>query len=58
MTARSRLPTTQDMSREMVAFLDNLDRKQSTLSQVSQLSTSATLADVIAKINELIASQG
>lgn len=57
MTARSRLPATQDMPREMVAFLDNLDKKQQAMSQLAQLDTGATLADVIAKVNAIISSQ-
>ena len=56
MTARSRLPAT-DAPREMVAFLDNLDRKQIALRDIAQLSGSATLADVITKINEILSSQ-
>jgi len=57
MSTSSRLPLTTDMSRAMLAFLDNLDRKQLALSQTNKLDTSAALADVIAKINEIITAQ-
>ena len=57
MTTRSRLPISQDMPRELTQFLDNLDRKQQAAGRVTQLTATASLADVIAKLNELIASQ-
>jgi hypothetical protein len=56
MTTRSRLPSMPDAPREVVQFLDAIDRRQLTVSQIEDLSGSALLADVINKVNAILAA--
>jgi hypothetical protein len=58
MTARrSRVPDVPGMDRAQRAFLDSIDRRQLALSEIEDLPTDATTADIIAKINAILATQ-
>lgn len=54
MTIRSRVPDIPEMPADLGRFLDGIDRRQLRLSNVENLADTATLADVIAKINEML----
>lgn len=57
MTTRSRLPAMPaDADPSMVQFLDGMDRRQLSVSQLTDLDTAATLAEAVAKINEILAA--
>lgn len=56
MSAQSRVPNIE-LDAELRTFLDAVDRRQLRLGQVTPLAVTATLADVIAKINEMIVTQ-
>jgi hypothetical protein len=54
-TTRSRVPVMPpDTPPAFTQFLDAIDRRQLTVSQLEQLSGSASNADIIAKINAII----
>jgi hypothetical protein len=57
MTARrSRVPDIPNMDRAEQAFLDSIDRRQLALSEIEDLPSDATTADLITKINEILKS--
>jgi len=53
MALRSRLPSNQGLTREMVQFLELLDRR---VTVQSDLASTATLAEVITAFNALLAA--
>lgn len=56
MTIRySRVPQSDDRSEADTQFLDGIDRRHLAVGQLADLSDSATNAEIIDKINELIA---
>lgn len=57
MTLRSRVPSDLNDERAMRAMYDAMDKRQMALGEVADLDSSATLADAIAKINEMLATQ-
>jgi|CXWK01.1.fsa_nt_gi hypothetical protein len=50
----SRVPQDNSRPEADTQFLDSIDRRQLALGQITLLSDSATLADVIEKINAII----
>jgi len=52
----SRVPYVPERNEADTQFLDSMDRRQMALGQIALLSTGATLADVIDKINEIIST--
>ena len=58
MTAKqSRVPNVPDTDPAHQAFFDAVDRRQLSMSQLEDLASDATLADVVAKINAILATQ-
>ena len=56
MSRQSRVPDISD-ERAMLQFLDAVDRRQLTMSQLTDLDPAATLAEVITKLNAILATQ-
>jgi hypothetical protein len=56
MTTRSRIPAMPDTDPALVQFLDAIDRRQLTVSQLEDLDPAATLVEAVAKINEILAA--
>ena len=56
MSRQSRVPDISD-ERAMLQFLDAVDRRQLTMSQLDDLDPAATLAEVITKLNAILATQ-
>jgi hypothetical protein len=57
MTTRSRLPAMPaDADPAMTQFLDAIDRRQLTVSQLDDLDSAATLPEAVAKINQILAA--
>jgi hypothetical protein len=56
MTGRSRVPSMPGAPREIVQFFDAIDRRQLAVSQLEDLSGAASTADIIAKINAILAA--
>ena len=54
---KSRVPDKLDDERAMTSFLDSVDRRQLALSEIADLAGGATLAEVITKINAMLATQ-
>ena len=57
MSDKTRLPDDLTDTNSMRPFLDAIDRRQLRLGQLEDLSDSATDADIIAKINAMLATQ-
>lgn len=55
MSRKSRVPDIQDKDAHL-AFLDAVDRRQLALSQLEDVDTGATLAEVIDALNAILAS--
>jgi hypothetical protein len=56
MSTKSRVPPWDGLTRDQTQFLDSIDRRQLTLSQIEDLGGGASSGDIIAKINEILAS--
>jgi hypothetical protein len=54
MSVKSRVPDSLEDETSMRAFLDALDRRQLKLGELTNLSGTATLADVITAINAML----
>jgi len=57
MSRKSRVPDDMKDDDAMRQFLDATDRRQVAMGQIDDLSGGATLADVIAKVNAILATQ-
>lgn len=56
MTTASRVPPIKNIERAHFQFLDAVDRRQQQLANLADLSGTASTADIIAKINEILDS--
>lgn len=56
MTTHSRLPPMPDAPREIVQFLDAIDRRQLTVSQIPDLDPGASSAEIVATVNLILAA--
>jgi hypothetical protein len=56
MAKRSRVPDGLNLGDAHFAFLDAIDKRQQQLAAVEDLDIAATTAEIIEKINELLAS--
>lgn len=57
MSVKSRVPDVPDMDQNLARFLDAVDRRQLRAANLENLEGSATLADVISKLNALLETQ-
>ncbi len=56
MTTKSRVPDIPGIDRAHLQFLDAIDRRQLTVSQLEDLDGGASSADIIAKLNAILAA--
>jgi uncharacterized membrane-anchored protein len=56
MTARSKMPQWDGLERSQYQYLETLGRRQETVAQLEDLSSTATDAEIIAKINAILAA--
>jgi hypothetical protein len=54
MTKRSRVPEMPDAPPPLVQFLDAMDRRQLSVSQLTDLDTGASSAEIVAKVNAIL----
>lgn len=54
MTARSKMPGFPDLDRPQMQYLDTLGRRQETVGQITDPETTATTAELAAKIIEIL----
>lgn len=53
----SRVPTSENIDQQTRQWMDAVDKRQLKLGQLSDLDSGATLAEAIAKINAMLATQ-
>lgn len=54
---RSKLPNDHGLDRSMQAYVQKMEERQNAAADLEDLDGSAVLADVIAKVNALLATQ-
>lgn len=57
MSRQSRVPDLPDENPELLRFLDTMDRRQNAMGQIEDVPGGATLPDVIAALNAILATQ-
>lgn len=51
---KSRVPSMPDAPREIVQFFDAIDRRQLAVSQLTDLDSGASTAEIVAKLNAIL----